>query len=325
MTSNKTELRILAKTSNNSRGAYFQLEESESRIFKTVKYCKNGDITPLSSPSGDIRKAHKAFLKAIGKAKIQFDHTEDVIEKRLILRHKQFKMGTGGNYRLVGMWSMPSQAVNEANPNLWNALVRERPKACNCFCDHCGTSIVHHFIIKDDKGEEFSVGSDCILKLDNTELIEASKALANEKKREENREKSRLRSEARASAREAKLEKQREENGGLTDYELKQKKRTQARALMHKNVKAILAEFAEILKGLDGDFCRNMYYNMDEGIIPSKYCQSIILEIIVKAKSGSKRVNTKAYNSVLEEFEPVYREAMKKAQELKTQFYNTNF
>jgi hypothetical protein len=42
-------------------------------------------------------------------------------------------------------------------------------------CDHCGTGIVHNFVVRDVEGKEFKVGCVCIDKTSDTGLIHAYK------------------------------------------------------------------------------------------------------------------------------------------------------
>lgn len=94
-------------------------------------------------------------------------------------------------------------------------------------CDACGAGIRYLFFVVDGSGREFKVGCDCIEKVgDNrmtSDAIEAKKAIKYQREREAEE----ARRKAAIAAREAKLELQREANGGMTDEELRRFERGQ--------------------------------------------------------------------------------------------------
>ena len=94
-------------------------------------------------------------------------------------------------------------------------------------CDACGAGLRYVFFVRDAKGCQYQVGCDCVLKTNDAKLVkvvsEAQKKI-NEAKAEAKREKE---EEKRMAEHAAKLQAQREKNGGLTDHELNAQKSRQ--------------------------------------------------------------------------------------------------
>lgn len=130
-----------------------------------------------------------------------------------------------------------------------------RPECCNQSCAHCGTKIKNHFIIKDANNEEFAVGSSCIDLIND--LIDPENAHIAEKERKRNisalkRQKAREEKERlELEAIELEKQRQRDVNGGITNYEYAQleakKKMQEYFAIKKEKYEPILAE----LKYLD--------------------------------------------------------------------------
>lgn len=70
-------------------------------------------------------------------------------------------------YRFVGVWTMPSRALLEANPDAYNLALAEAPKmeAGYGSCAHCTTPISNVYVIECANGARYGIGCDCILKL----------------------------------------------------------------------------------------------------------------------------------------------------------------
>lgn len=92
-------------------------------------------------------------------------------------KHKYFKMGTGTTYTHIGFWCPSSKKTRELLVDFSQKIEEDRPEECQFVCDHCGTSIVNHHIIQDANGEKFSVGSECIKKLNDVELSEKADSI----------------------------------------------------------------------------------------------------------------------------------------------------
>ena len=80
--------------------------------------------------------------------------------------HENFQFGEAP-FRFIGVWSAPSRSLLEQNPAAYNLQMQAKPKFCHFGCDHCGTAIEHHYVIRDAKGDKYCVGSSCIAKVGN--------------------------------------------------------------------------------------------------------------------------------------------------------------
>ncbi|MCY9866453.1 hypothetical protein OTK49_28340 [Vibrio coralliirubri] len=292
--------KTLAKSIPSKNGVNFQLVEFEPQVYCVVKF-KNGVEAESSKHSGDLKKVNAAFAKAIGKAAIEFNHAEMIIEENTVVRHKFFKMGTGSAYRLVGIWSVPDRSMLIHNNALFHKMVSARPKSCQFHCAHCGTSILNHYIIRDDNGEDFAVGSSCIEKLGQTRLISEAKAAKLEIDREKRRVEREKKNKERQEKREAELNSQRERNGGMTDYELKQKEKQERKEDFFDFSRDVAKPILKILKKQNGGFVESIASNYKQGDVPRGGAKPIIIDIVNKDLAGGARKGSKAYNSFTEE------------------------
>jgi hypothetical protein len=205
-----------------------------------------------------------------------------------ILVHKKYQMGVAP-YKLVGFWSMPSQTSAA-----YESAMEGRPSCCNGMCNHCGTGIVHHYIIKDAVGTTFAVGSSCIEKLNDTELLSAKKVMDRRAQIAKNNAKR----EAKWEAQMAELERQRQVNGGLTDVEIKIQARDAAEAIRIEPVVSIIREIANQLADGKHGFCDSISQQMLKGELPKGNAKSIVLDILAKSAG---RTNSKKYNAKYDE------------------------
>lgn len=216
---------------------------------------------------------------------------------KTVLVHKNFKMGTAP-YRYVGLWSHPSKGIQEVNPEAYNRLASARPACCKYECDHCGMPITNHYMIKDANGTAFSVGEKCVEKLGEVEFI----TRADVDRRAHNRKLARARAEKKraeaAAIREAELQAQRDKNGGLTDYELKEKRRQEEKEAARGGFRRQAAYFIDVLESKESYFCRSIADAMGEGRLPHGGGIRVVLEIIAKTAG---RTNSKAYDAKFDE------------------------
>ena len=210
--------------------------------------------------------------------------------------HKHFQFGIAP-FRFVGIWSAPSKALLEANPEAYNAQLRSKPECCHFSCDHCGTGISNHCIIVDATGKRFAVGTDCVAKTAHTEVVSAVK-LALKKKAKIARDAQRKAEQAaRQAAYDAELQAQRDANGGLTDSEVAHKKAYAARKEQLARTNAIVAPVVNALDAAGGDFCFSIAQGYRNGYAPQGRAKDIVIEIVAK-QSGRK--GSAAYDAALD-------------------------
>lgn len=219
-------------------------------------------------------------------------------QDQMVREHKHFTMGTGV-YRLVGFWAAPSKSVQERNPEAYNLAMASRPKACHFSCDHCGTGIQNHFIIRDSAGKDFCVGSSCIEKLGDTRLVTQAQAMERKRQREIRAEKRRQEQLDRQAKYEAELQAQRDRNGGLTDDELARQQRERALAERKVALYEVMYDITAVLYQA-GDFGRSMSLQMQDGDMPTGNARRICIEILAKQHG---RKNSKAYEAAYWDYE----------------------
>ena len=209
--------------------------------------------------------------------------------------HKNFQFGTAP-FRFVAIWSAPSKALAEANPEAYNAQLRSKPECCHFSCDHCGTSINNHCIIVDATGKRFTVGTDCVEKTNHTEVVSKVKLALKQKAKAARDAKRQAEQAARKAAYDAELQAQRDANGGLTDSEVAHKKAYAARKERLARTNAIVAPVVSVLDAAGGDFCFSIAQGYRNGLLPQGRAKDIVIEIVAK-QAGKK--GSKAYEAAL--------------------------
>jgi hypothetical protein len=210
--------------------------------------------------------------------------------------HKNFQFGTAP-FRFVGIWSAPSKALAEANPEAYNAQLRGKPECCHFSCDHCGTSINNHCIIVDATGKRFTVGTDCVSKTNHTEVVSKVKLALRQKAKAARDAKRQAEQAARQAAYDAELQAQRDVNGGLTDDEVAHKSAYAARKEQLARTAAIVAPVVSVLDAAGGDFCYSIAQGYKNGYCPTGRAKDIVIEIVAK-QSGKK--GSAAYEAALD-------------------------
>ena len=213
----------------------------------------------------------------------------------MTLIHKHYQMGKAP-YKYVGLWSSPSKALLESNPNAYNNSVAARPKCCHYTCDHCGMPIEHHYMVQDAEGKRFSVGCECIRKMNDVQKMtkaEADKKAHDRKLRKARADKKR---EEKRIAQEAELQSQRDANGGLTDWELKEKIRQDAiEAERNANFKD--AEYFITALKASGSFARDLAESFYRRSLPKGRGVNITLDMVAKYYSGAKQARGAKYDA----------------------------
>lgn len=68
------------------------------------------------------------------------------------------------NAKIIGYYSLPPLSLAEMNPDAYANSLREIPPGAG-ICHHCGRSIRHNVLIKDENGSLFFIGMDCAQKV----------------------------------------------------------------------------------------------------------------------------------------------------------------
>jgi len=218
--------------------------------------------------------------------------------------HENFQFGEAP-FRFIGVWSAPSRSLLEQNPSAYNLQMQAKPKFCHFGCDHCGTAIEHHYVLRDAKGEKYCVGSSCISKVGNVVNLSDAEAAERQRQRELRRARAEAKREQKRLAHEAKLEAQRERNGGLTDMELAMQKIEEERQQQRIANKQKYDFFISGLSEAYGYFAKDVAEGLREGRLPSGRGVTIMLEII--AKNAGRR-GSKAYEAAYAEAEAKWEE-----------------
>lgn len=173
-------------------------------------------------------------------------------------------------------------------------------------CDYCSTGIKYACIIESKDGKRFKVGCDCVRKLGNstntilTPMERDLKKFKHEEKLREQREKWEVERKESIARREAEELRQRQVNGGLTDFEIEEKKEKERKDALKKHYSEVNEWILAVLCESNGDFVSSMYSQLQESSIKklSPRCLSILASIYAKyfGRTGSKKYN-EAYDN----------------------------
>lgn len=125
-------------------------------------------------------------------------------------------------FKVTGFFSIPSNDFAMSNPAGYQFMMASMPKNCKLgSCAVCSSPLVHNYIITDAEGKNFSVGSECVTKVDKYLQADAKKARRTQEDYHE--------AALKALATKDRLNAERAANGGLTNDELAAKKAQEAR------------------------------------------------------------------------------------------------
>lgn len=203
-------------------------------------------------------------------------------------------------FKCIGLYSIPSPTLAEANPDAYNNALRDMPQGFRCgTCSYCGQPIMNNYLIKSSDGKTFSVGCECVMKTYDNGMINKVKAIKSKLAREA-REKKRM------EQRKAEEAEQRKRNGGLTDWEIQVKKNEEKRmeAIRIKETRIrLLSDLVERMRDGKGGFRDSVAAGMRDGDIPFGRGRDIACDILAK-QCG--RQNSKEYELEYDRVENIF-------------------
>jgi hypothetical protein len=172
-------------------------------------------------------------------------------------------------------------------------------------CCYCGQGIRYEAIICSDDGKRFTVGFDCVAKLHRDDNVLASEAdrLRHVQQSERRAKASSKRHAEWAASREAKLQRERDRNGGLTDRELAKLNEEKAAEASAEAAKQFNGFAIEVLKEVpyQSDFVASVLRDLERFPIHQmgEKVQRICADIAAKMYG---RRNSKAYIQAYDDF-----------------------
>lgn len=197
-------------------------------------------------------------------------------------------------FRCAGVFKIPERSLAEWNPAAYQAELGKMPAGFGVgTCAVCGMSLVNNFLIRAACGHTFSVGCECVKKSGDHGLVTAVDLVNVAAVRERRRK-------AREDERQARLDQQRANNGGLTDWELQQQQqeKQQARELNEKvrrgqAIASVIKPIVDALTQAEGDFCKDMAELLGLGELPTgralDICVAIYGEWDALSRTGKSR------------------------------------
>lgn len=196
-------------------------------------------------------------------------------------------------FRCVGIAEIPSAALAEANPTAYNNAMRLLPTGYRIgTCGVCGMALRINFLIESADGRKFAVGCECVQKRGDKAMVKTVDALVRARNKE-------IREAKKRAIAEAKLQAERDANGGLTAHEAWEKKREKI-AAKEARTRAAVAAIVEPLAAalIDGrrGFRDSVAEDMRKGRLPSGRGRALVIEIVAKTagRKGSQAFEAKA-------------------------------
>lgn len=197
-------------------------------------------------------------------------------------------------FRFVGIATIPSPTLAEANPTAYNnalaALPRDLKNGCGS-CAHCWTGIMNIHIVENANGERYGVGCDCIAKTPDKPLVRASHLARLKAERAK-------RNAAREARRAAWLAEVVNPETGETREQEMQRKTDEARAAAaaaialedrrRQVVRDAMANLADLLADGRGGFCDSIALDLKAGYLPRGRALDITLDILAKITGGRR-------------------------------------
>jgi hypothetical protein len=164
-------------------------------------------------------------------------------------------------------------------------------------CCYCGQGIMYECLIVSADGKRFTVGMDCVAKLDRADnrLVDAVHRAKLESDREKRNEERKSRWAEQDAKREAKFQEQRDRNGGLTDMEVREAAAKADRESLAKIAVEQNSWLIDVLNALDyrSDFIASMTESLERQPLShlSAKCQNILRDVYAKhhGRRGSKK------------------------------------
>lgn len=203
-------------------------------------------------------------------------------------------------FEVAGLGQAPFRLV-AIRKNIYSAAPgHSQPGGC---CAYCSQGILYECVIRSHDGQTFTVGQDCVRKLDRADnrLVDSVKRELAKIAREDRETAREARWQARRLEIEAELDRQRVANGGLTDFEVQQQAQEKAEA----EARVVWRErnwwLISVLQNQSGEFCRGMCDSLERGPVSglSERCQGIVADIY--AKSFGRR-GSKKYDAAIDDF-----------------------
>lgn len=209
-------------------------------------------------------------------------------------------MGTGP-FRFIGIATIPSPSLAEANADAYNNALRELPRnligGCGT-CYNCGMAITRVCIVQNSTGERYGIGSDCVLKTGDPSLGDAAKVAIARLQRKARRERAETQRHARQVAWESTICNDRgETNAQRVDRE--NRKLELARRTQLEEVSQRFAFLLPYLTGPSGGFYESIANGIRSGQAPRGRALDICGDIY--AKSFGRR-GSKGYQDALDDF-----------------------
>ncbi len=235
--------------------------------------------------------------------------------KDLVASHDWESWAGRAPYRFVTIITTPSTTLAEANLQAYNnAMVEASQQAQGfgvtlCSCYRCGQGLHNNCVCQNADGKYFVVGIDCVRKCGDTKFVTSAEKAEKKRQKEIRDERNKIKWEKQREAREAKLQRERDKNGGETDREKETRMRNEMIEAERKPVAAANEWLAEVLEAADngGSFCMSVANDLRSGRqrvadLPPR-CLQICGDIYAKHVSGHSRRSSKAYEQARDEFE----------------------
>lgn len=218
-----------------------------------------------------------------------------------------------GPYTFMGMVSIPSASLAEANPLAYQNALRELPRdligGCGT-CSNCGMGIMNICIVRDADGNHYGVGSDCVEKTGDSVLGDKVKIEVAKHRAKQARARNEAKREAQRQIWLASICSTGETNATRLEREASEKQEAQEKQQAARSkLIAILLPLAKRLTDGRGGFCDSIARDLSGGFLPTGRGLTVATEILAK-QCG--RYGSKAFWDEYEAVRAIFKQAENK-------------
>lgn len=204
-------------------------------------------------------------------------------------------------FRVVDLIELPSRSILEANPSAYESAMREASLRASQYnvglggCSYCGSGLKYNFVIKDSQNKYFVVGSECVKKTKSSTLV--AQAI------DEGRKLKRQKRELKYKAEREEYLRQKQVRDAEKAILVEEKNRKLEPYL--KTLKSSTEWLTDVLFDKGGGFCSSIATDLQTRFKPISDYPPKAYYILrdIYGKKDNNRSNSKAYQSLVDEFD----------------------
>ena len=223
-----------------------------------------------------------------------------------VVTHKWTDAGLGqAPFSVVSCISLPSPSLAERNPSGFQNANNAAHSDARRFgvrlgsCDFCGNGIMNNMVVRDAEGKHFVVGCDCAQASGDDKVMTEAENIERLRKRSMAQQRRDAMWEKKRQEREAKLEAERESNGGLTDWEVEQKEIEDRKNAKCNARLEVVGHITEKLFAKGTDFHKSLGNQLIEGNLSWRQAHCVC-KAVVGSTGRRNKANAEEWDAIEE-------------------------